>query len=347
MIRRGQDRFRSIMPRGFGGGRGIILILLGVVVIWALTGFYRVQPDEVGVVLQFGRYDRTTPPGLHYHLPAPIETVIRPKVTRVNRIDIGFVSAAGGSRDVPQESLMLTGDENIIDIDFTVLWRIASPQDFLFNLRDPEGTARVAAESAMREIIGQTDIQPALTEERQSIEDGTRARLQAILDGYGAGIEITQVQLQDVAPPSEVRDAFDDVLRARQDQQRLRNLAEAYRNDIIPRARGDAVRLIQEASAYREEIVNRAQGDAQRFLLVLLSYSEAPAVTAQRLYLETIEEVFAGSSMVVIDGEAEGSQGVVPYLPLSELPRRLSREPATDQGGSAEQGSAAQRSGNR
>jgi len=346
MIRRGQDRFRRMMPRGFGGGRGIVLILLGIVIIWALTGFYRVQPDEVGVVLQFGRYDRTTPPGLHYHLPAPIETVIRPKVTRVNRIDIGFVEAGGGTRDVPQESLMLTGDENIIDIDFTVLWRIADPEAFLFNLRDPEQTARFTAESAMREIIGQTEIQPALTEERQAIEDGTRSRLQQILDRYRAGIEITQVQLQDVAPPSEVRDAFDDVLRARQDQQRLRNLAEAYRNDIIPRARGQSVQLIQEASAYRETIINQAQGDAQRFLLVLLSYSESPDVTAQRLYLETVEEVFGGSNMVIIDDDAEGGQGVVPYLPLNELPRRVPRDGETDQDGGNGQGSAAQ-GGNR
>ena len=299
MLRRGQDRFRRIMPRGLGGGRGIVLIVGVAVLLWLLTGIYRVQPS-------------------------PIETVTRPSVTSVNRIDIGFRSAEGRQRaiDEPEESLMLTGDENIIDIDFTVLWRISSARDYLFNVRNPEDTVRIAAESSIREVMGRTDIQPALTEARAQIEQTTRALLQGIIDEYGAGIEIVEVQLQSVDPPAPVVDAFNDVLRARQDLQRLRNEAEAYRNDIIPRARGEAERLIQEASAYRESVINQAQGDAERFLSVLSSYRLAPAVTAQRFYLETIEQVFSGVNKVIIDDDAGGGQGVVPYLPLNELQRR-------------------------
>jgi membrane protease subunit HflK len=327
MIRRGQDRFRRMMPKGLGGGRGIILIVAAVLVLWAITGFYRVEPNQQGVVLRFGEYVRTTPPGLHYRLPWPIETVRVPSVTRIRRIDIGFASAGDGRtqmrRDIPEESLMLTGDANVIDIDFTVLWRIENARNFLFNIRDPEETVKFGAESAMREVMGRTDIQPALTEARPIIEQDVRDLLQGILNNYGAGITITEVQLQDVQAPSEVRDAFDDVQRARQDQQRLRNQAEAYRNDIIPRARGDAVRTVQEARAYREEVINRAQGDAQRFLSILLTYSTNPDVTAQRLYLETIEEVFAGIDKVIIEENGEGNgQGVVPYLPLNELRRQ-------------------------
>lgn len=321
MIRRGQDRFKKMMPGGFGRGRGILLVVLVVLVLWGLTGFYRVQPNEQGVVLRFGEFVRTTDPGLHYHLPTPIESVLTPAVTNINNIDIGFRELPGGRRDEDQESLMLTGDENIIDIDFRVLWRIGSAPQFLFNVRDPEVTVQMAAESAMRAIIGRTDIQPALTEERQSIESGVRDLTQTILEDYGTGIIITQVQLQDVGPPPQVREAFDDVLRARQDQQRLRNQAEAYRNDIIPRARGEAVRLIQEASAYREQVINAAEGDAQRFLSVLLAYSEAPEVTSQRLYLETIQEVMSQVSTVIIGTGENGGQDVVPYLPLNELTR--------------------------
>jgi membrane protease subunit HflK len=322
MLRRGQDRFRRVMPRGFGGGRGVVLIILVLVVFWLLTGIYRVEPDQQGVVLRFGQYVRDAGPGLHYHLPGPIESVEKPPVTRVNRIDIGFVSAVdgrSGARDVIEESLMLTGDENIIDIDFTVLWRVANARDYLFNIRNPEETVKAAAESSMREIIGQTEIQPALTEARQQIESQTLALLQRILDDYGAGIEITQVQLQKVDPPQQVVDAFNDVLRARQDQQRLRNEAEAYRNQVIPEARGQAERLLQEASAYREQTINAATGDSQRFLSVLGSYRLAPEVSGERFYIETIEQVLIGTPKLLIDPSAGGEQGVIPYLPLDEL----------------------------
>lgn len=323
MIRKGQDRMRQALPGGMGSGKGILIVIGIALILWLATGIFRVQPDEQGVVMRFGQYVRTAGPGLHYHLPTPIETVELPKVTVVNRIDIGFVGGnAGAARDVPEESLMLTGDENIIDIDFTVLWRIADARNYLFNIRDPADTVKTAAESALREIIGRTDIQPALTEARQEIESSTRELLQQTIDEYGAGILITDVQLQQVDPPQPVVDAFNEVQRARQDRQRLRNEAEAYRNDIIPRARGEAERLSQEAQAYREQVVAQAEGDSQRFLAVLESYRLAPEVTANRFYLETMEEVLSGVNKVIIDQDAGGGQGVVPYLPLNELQRR-------------------------
>jgi membrane protease subunit HflK len=333
LLRKGQDRFRRAMPGGFGSGKGIAIVAAVIVGIWLASGFYRVQPDEQGVVLRFGEWVRTEQPGLRYHIPGPIESVMTPKVTRVNRIEVGYRSGTadarrgGGERDVPDESLMLTGDENIIDIDFTVLWVIKDAGEYLFKIRDPETTVKKAAESAMREVIGRTDIQPALTEARQEIENSTRGLLQAMLDEYQAGIEVAQVQLQKVDPPSAVVDAFNDVQRARADRERLRNEAEAYRNDIIPRARGEAERLIQEASAYREQVVSLAQGDAQRFVAVFDAYSQAREVTTKRMYLETMEQILRGTNKVIIDGRAEGGSGVVPYLPLNELQRPAAKAP--------------------
>jgi len=327
LLRKSQDRFRKVMPGGFGSGKGIAIVAAVIAAIWLASGFYRVQADEQGVVLRFGEWVRTEQPGLRYHIPGPIESVLTPKVTRVNRIEIGYRSGVtdgrrgGGERDVTDESLMLTGDENIIDIDFTVQWLIKDAGEYLFKIRDPETTVKKAAESAMREVIGRTDIQPALTEARQEIENSTRRLLQTMLDEYQAGIEVAQVQLQKVDPPSAVVDAFNDVQRARADRERMRNEAEAYRNDIIPRARGEAERLIQEGSAYREQVVSLAQGDAQRFLSVYEAYSQAKEVTAQRMYLETMEQILRGTNKVIIDGNAEGAGGVVPYLPLAELQR--------------------------
>lgn len=325
LLRKGQDRIRRVMPGGFGSGRGVAILGIVVVAVWLLSGFYRVGAEEQGVVLRFGDWVRTEQPGLRYHLPTPIESVLLPKVTRVNRIEVGYRSgvvdgrrAGGADRDVPDESLMLTGDENIIDIDFAVLWQIKDAGEYLFKIRDPEATVKKAAESAMREVIGRTDIQPALTEARQEIEVATRALLQGMLDQYQAGIEVVQVQLQKVDPPGAVIDAFNDVQRARADRERLRNEAEAYRNDVIPRARGEAERLIQEASAYREQVVSLAQGDAQRFVAVFEAYRDAPDVTTRRLYLETMEQILRGTNKVIIDGD-NGGQGVVPYLPLNEL----------------------------
>lgn len=320
--RRGQSWLRKRTPSGgFNGGRGLALAGVALVALWLASGLYRVQPDEQGVVLRFGEWVRIEPPGLRWHIPAPFESVLRPKVTRVNRIEIGFRSGVegrrgAGDRDVADESLMLTGDENIIDIDFTVFWLIKDAGEFLFKIRDPETTVKKAAESAMREVIGRTELQPALTEARQQIETATRNLLQNMLDEYHAGIEITQVQLQKSDPPTPVVDAFNDVQRARSDRERLRNEAEAYRNDIIPRARGEAVRLVQEASAYREQVVNLARGDAKRFVAVYEAYAQARDVTSRRMYLETMEQVLRTVPKVIMEEGGTMGGGVVPYLPL-------------------------------
>jgi membrane protease subunit HflK len=267
-------------------------------------------------------------------LPAPIEEVETPKVTRVNRIDIGFRTAgdlgrATASRDVPEESLMLTGDENIIDIDFAVFWVIKDAGQFLFNIQNPEATAKAAAESAMREVVGKTVIAQALAEGRQKIEDEVRSLTQEILDSYGAGILVQEVKLQKVDPPGPVIDAFRDVQRARADLERQRNEAEAYANDVLPRARGEAEKMIQEAEAYRQEVVARAEGDANRFLAVYKEFSRARDVTTRRIYLETMEQVLRGINKIIVDNK--GGTGVVPYLPLPELQKRSSTERGENQ----------------
>ena len=324
LLRRGQDRIRRLMPGGFGTGTGIAIVILAVLVIWLASGFYRVLPDEVGIVLRFGAYNRTTQPGLNYHLPGPIEAVLTPSVTRVNRTEIGFRSGASelgqaGVRLVPEEALMLTGDENIVDINFTVFWVIDDAKAYLFNIRDPELTVKSAAESAMREVVGETPIAQALAEGRAKIEADTRELLQSILDSYSAGIQITQLQLQRVDPPAEVIDAFRDVQAALADQARLRNEAETYRNGIIPGARGDAVQIEQQGEGYRLATVARAQGDAARFLSVFHAFKAAQDVTTERLYLETMEEVLKNSNKVIIDKSAQGGNGVLPFLPLPTL----------------------------
>lgn len=316
-----KNNFGGKMP---GGGSSRRLILLGLIILmglWAATGFYRVNPQQQGVVLRFGEWIRTTGPGLHYHLPFPIEQVLTPDVTRDNRLEIGFRDVAGSSasrRDIADESLMITGDENIVDIDFVVFWRISDAGEYLFNLADPDETIKVAAEAVMREIIGQTAIQTALTEGRQNVQFAVREKLQELLDDYRAGVRVREVQLLAVDPPSDVIDAFNDVQRARQDRDRLKNQAEAFRNDIVPRARGQAAQLIAEAEAYLEEVMNRAKGDASRFDQVFSAYEANKDVTRERIYIETIEEVFGNIEKIIID---EDGQSVVPYLPLKELGR--------------------------
>jgi modulator of FtsH protease HflK len=325
LLRRSQDRFRRVFPGGAGMGTGILIVVIAIVVLWLASGIYRVLPDEEGIVLRFGAFNRVTQPGLNYHWPTPIESVLRPSVTRINRTEIGFRSGEGAStrtgagRDLPEEALMLTGDENIVDINFSVFWFIKDAQSYLFDIRHPEGTVKSAAESAMREIVGETPIAQALAEGRGKIEGDTQKLLQKILDSYQAGIEITQVQLAKVDPPAPVIDAFRDVQRALADRERLRNEAEAYRNDIIPRARGDAVKIRQEAEAYRSQVVAQSQGDADRFSEVYKAFKVAQDVTLQRLYLETMEEILKNSNKIIIDKAAEGQSGVLPYLPLPSL----------------------------
>jgi membrane protease subunit HflK len=326
LLRRGQDRFRRVLPSGgFGGRRWFALVPIAVLVLWLASGIYTVDPDEVGVVLRFGAYNRTTGPGLNYHLPSPIEWVLKPSVTRVNRTEIGYRNAegpaarTGGTRQLPEEALMLTGDENIVDINFTVFWVIKDAKAFLFNIRAPEATVKAAAESAMREVIGETPIAQALAEGRGKIETDTHSLLQGILDSYGAGIDVTQLQLLKVDPPGPVIDAFRDVQRALADRERLRNEAEAYRNEVVPKARGAAAAIKQEAEAYRQEIIARSRGDADRFISVYRAFAAAQDVTLQRLYLETMEEVLKSSNKVIIDRSAQGTSGVLPYLPLPAL----------------------------
>jgi modulator of FtsH protease HflK len=325
LLRRGQDRLRRGFPGGFGVGPGIAIVVAALIVLWLASGFYRVLPDEVGVVLRFGAYNRTTGPGLNYHLPAPIEKVLLPSVTRVNRTEIGYRSADNltsrnpAAAQVPQEALMLTGDENIVDINFTVFWVINNAQDYLFSIRAPDATVKSAAESAMREIVGETPIAEALAEGRGKIETETQKLLQSILDSYNAGIEITQVQLQKVDPPGPVIDAFRDVQRALADRARLRNVADAYRNNILPRARGDAVKIRQEAEAYRLASIARAQGDAARFDSVYAAYKASQDVTLRRLYIETMEDILEHSRKVILDKSVGGGTGVLPYLALPGL----------------------------
>lgn len=326
MLRRGQAGFKKMMPGGFGGPKGIALIVLAVLGFWLSSGIYRVQPGEQGVELLFGKFVKQTGAGLHFWFPSPIGTALTPNVDRTNTISIGFRDVAGAGRgsairDVAEESLMLTADQNIIDIDFVVQWRIKSARDFLFNIRDPQGTVKAAAESAIREIVGQTPLEDALAKKRQQVEDKTKILLQKILDVYGAGVYITEVKMQKVDPPQPVIDAFNDVQRAKQDKEHQQNQANAYRNDIVPKAKGDAERVIQEATAYRERLIKEADGEAKRFLLVYNAYKGGKEVTIKRLYLERMQEVLKNSEKIIIDN-SQGGPGVVPYLALPELKKR-------------------------
>ncbi len=318
-----QKKINRFFPGGAKGGKPIILGLVILLVIWTLSGLYRVLPDEQGVVLRFGKFVNTTQPGLNYHLPFPIESVLTPKVTKVNRMDIGFRSerdtgfTSSGVADVPEESLMLTGDENIVNIDFSVFWVIKNAGNFLFKIQDPQGTVKAAAETAMREVIARSKIQPILTEGRSKIEIDTQEIIQNILDEYNSGIQITQVQTQKADPPDQVIDAFRDVQAARADMERSKNEAEAYANDVIPRARGEAAKILQAAEAYKKEVVAKAEGEASRFLAIYREYAKAKQVTQERMYLETMEKVLADINKIIIDKNS--GSGVVPYLPLKEL----------------------------
>ena len=307
-----------------GGSKPIIFGLILLVVVWAFSGLYRVLPDEQGVVLRFGKFTSTTQPGLNYHIPYPVETVLTPKVTKVNRIDVGFRSASDSGRtsgigDVAEESLMLTGDENIVNIDFSVFWVIKDAGKFLFKIQSPVVTVKAAAETAMREVIAKSKLQSILTEGRSKIEIETQEIAQSLLDEYESGIQITQVQTQKADPPDEVIDAFRDVQAARADMERSKNEAEAYANDVIPRARGDAAKILQEAEAYKKQVVAAAEGEASRFVAIYNEYAKAKRVTQERMYLETMEKVLADIDKVIIDRKAGG---VVPYLPLPELSKK-------------------------
>jgi membrane protease subunit HflK len=329
-----------VLPGGNLGGRGFALIVLGVLVLWGFSGFFRVEPDELGVVLRFGKQVREVQPGLNYHLPYPIEKVLTPKALRINKIDIGMRIVddlrRGGTttRDVPEESLMLTGDENIVDVDFSVLWKVkpTGVGDYLFNIQNPEGTVKAVAESAMREVVGRSEIQPILTGARQTIENAVQELMQRTLDHYGAGILVQQVQLQKVDPPSQVIDAFRDVQAARADLERAINEAQTYANRVVPEARGRVAQITQAAEAYKQQTVAEATGQTARFLKIFEQYKKAPDVTRERMYLETMERILGGTDKIILDSGGGGSS-VVPYLPLNELTRPVQPRSQSQSGG--------------
>jgi len=326
VVQKIQKLISKLIPGGkSGGSKPIIFGIILLIVVWAFSGLYRVLPDEQGVVLRFGKFASTTQPGLNYHIPYPVETVLTPKVTKVNRIDVGFRSASDSGRtsgidDVSEESLMLTGDENIVNIDFSVFWVIKDAGQFLFKIQSPIETVKAAAETAMREVIAKSKLQSILTEGRSKIEIETQEIAQSLLDEYESGIQITQVQTQKADPPDEVIDAFRDVQAARADMERSKNEAEAYQNDVIPRARGDAAKILQEAEAYKKKVIAMSEGEASRFLSIYNEYKLAKRVTQERMYLETMERVLADIDKVIIDKKAGG---VVPYLPLPELTKKM------------------------
>jgi len=319
MLRKSQDNLKKFLPGGFGSGKLIILGLFALGALWIASGFYKVASDEQGVQLVFGKYVTQTNPGLHWNFPSPVGDVLTPQVTKVNKVEIGVSNNRG--RTSAGESLMLTGDQNIADIEFAVLWNIKDAASFLFNIRDPETTVRAASQSAMREVIGQMSLEKITTEGRAQIAQDAQTLIQQILDDYKSGINITGVELAKADPPQAVIEAFHDVQSARQDKERKQNEAAAYRNKIVPTARGEGQKLIQDAEAYKERVIKDAQGEAKRFTSVYESYAANKEVTRERLFLETMEEVLKGSNKVIMDGK-DGGTGVVPYLPLGELNKR-------------------------
>ena len=318
ILRMGRKWLQRVLNKSPNRGGAIAAGLLAVAV-WLASGAFIVQPDQQGVVLRFGAFVRTTPPGINYHAPWPIETALTPNVTRENQIDIGYrLAASGAAASVPAESLSLTGDENIVDIDFTVYWLIDDAAAFLFNVQNPslqpEATIKAVAESAMREVVGKSQIEQILTVSREAIQQDVRVLMQAILASYGAGVRVTRVQMQKADPPGEVLNSYRDVQAARTDQDRMRNEALAYANRAVPEARGGAARIIQEAEGYKQQAIALSQGESQRFIAIHNEYKLAPSVTRRRIYIDTMQSVFAGVDKVIL-----GADGVLPYLSLPQL----------------------------
>ncbi|WP_319413428.1 FtsH protease activity modulator HflK [uncultured Cohaesibacter sp.] len=334
MIRKGQERLKQVFPGGGGGSgggslglKGIGLLGLGAVAIWMATGFYTVKEGELGVELLLGQPIAVSTSGLNYNLPYPIGRAETVNVDQIRDVTIGsreFSNQRGSvsKRDVPEESLMLTGDENIIDVDFKVQWNIKDPQAYLFNVDSPEIAVKQVVESAMREIVGRNTMDEVQTGDRVAIQLAAKELTQKMLDKYNAGINIVQVQLQGVEPPEQVIDAFRDVQTAKADKVRMQNEAQAYANKVVPEAEGQAAKVLEAANAYREQTVADARGQAQRFTQILGEYEKAPDITRKRLYLETMEQVLSNSDKIILDNKAEGGSGVVPYLPLNELTKK-------------------------
>ena len=283
-------------------------VIFAGIVLWLLTGVYIVGPDEVGVVRTFGEFTRVTQSGLNWKFPAPIETANTPKVTEVKRIEIGFRSLKNGQyRSVEKESLMLTGDENIVDAEMIVQYKIKDPVSYLFNIVEPELTVRQAAEASLRTVVGRNKIDETLTTGKFAIQEETKLQLQAILDKYESGIHVVAVQLQDVSPPKEVIGAFKDVASAKEDKNRMVNQAEGYRNDVIPKARGEAEAMIRDAEGFRDSRVKRAEGDAAKFTTILKEYNKAKTITEKRLYLETMEKVLPDVEKIIVPDKDSGN----------------------------------------
>ncbi len=326
LFRKWGEAFGRWYKRIGGPASFAMLAVAAALALWIASGFYQVGTEQVGVVMRFGAFNRTDGPGLHYHVPYPIEDVLLPNVTSQNEIQIGFrnggrVDGAGSTE--PEESMMLTQDENIINVEFAVFWRVSDIQKFLFEIRAPEATIKMAAESAMREVIGQNKLQFALTDGRGQIADAARARLQDVMDEYGAGVTITQINLQTVSVPDEVKAAFQDVVNARLDQERFRNEAEAHANKVVPESRGEAAKISQQALAYHDQKIALAQGEAARFKDVLAAYNQSRDTTSRRLYLETMESVLGPARKIVLD---KAGAGAVPYLPLHDFMRTRGAE---------------------
>ena len=350
ILRDAQNKMRGALDKNGGDGQERNLFALGFaafVMLWLASGIYRVNSDELGIVMRFGQYVRTATPGLNYHLPTPIEQVVIPSVTTVNTVEIGhrgtssenpsvriakanFSDRTSSNAAQASEGLMLTGDRNIVDIDFTVQWKIdaGSPEKFLFSMRNPAGNVRVVAESAMREVIGRTKLDDVLTGAQSQIAEDTKTLMQQMFDEYDAGIEIIAVNLSRPDVPQPVIDEFQDVKRAEQDKQTAESVAEGYRNEIIPRAKGDAAKMLQDAEAYKAKVVADAAGNASRFKQIYAEYVQAKDVTKRRIYFETMEEVLKGMPKLVVENNRSG--GALPVLPIT-LPaatRSLAPAPA-------------------
>jgi membrane protease subunit HflK len=319
LIRKGGDFFKNFGKKIPAVGLIVTIILI---VVMAVGSFYIISPEEVGVVKRFGKVVRITTPGPHLKIPF-IETVLKPKVTKVHRLEVGFRTIDPGPparySSIKEEALMLTGDENIVKVEFIVQFKIKDPVAFLFNARHQGKTIKNAAEAAMREVVGKSPIDVVLTEGRFQIQQETKQLLQYILDSYNVGVSVVAVQLQDVLPPDQVVAAFKDVASAREDRERAVEQAEGYRNDLIPKAKGEARKIINEAMAYREATINRAKGDVSRFLQVLKEYTKAKDITQKRIYIKTMEEVLGRMNKFIIEGDI--GRSLLPILPLDQRQR--------------------------
>jgi len=307
---------------------GFYLILLGfVLLLWLGTGVYVVQPGEEGVVQTFGRFAGITTSGLNYHLPRPFQRVDIVDVSSIRRAELGVRSSDAGRQDVLDEALMLTADENIVQVQLLIQYRIADSRAFVFNVQNPESVLLTSAEVGLRSTVGRMTIDAVITEERARVQDDTRVFLSQLMEDYTTGIQITDVRLQVADPPADVRDAFQEVVRALADKERLINESQAYQNDIVPRARGDKQKLIEEATAFKEQRVLQATGDADRFLSILEAYRLAPDVTRERMHIEALELILQRVELTILDSNALGGQ-VLPLLPLRDLQTSNAPAPA-------------------